>query len=146
MEPWRLTHVRLLVGDFARAHAFYRDVVGLRPRFGDEGGERHPYEEFDLGPGTLALFDRDLMMEALGTPASVLAAPEHVGNTSVVCIGVEDVDAEYERLLAAGVRFVTEPHDQPGWVLRVAHFRDPEGNLIELGANLPAPASEGEGP
>jgi lactoylglutathione lyase len=134
----RLTRVRLLVNDFGRAHRFYREVVGLRPRFGDETG---PYEEFELGGATLAIFDRRQMMAALGTQASVLAEPEHVGDRAMVCLEVDDVDAEYERLQEAGVRFITEPNDRPAWFLRVAHFRDPEGNLIEL--NSPLTAQEG---
>jgi catechol 2,3-dioxygenase-like lactoylglutathione lyase family enzyme len=32
----RLTHVRLLVDDFAACFRFYRDVVGLARTFGDE--------------------------------------------------------------------------------------------------------------
>jgi predicted enzyme related to lactoylglutathione lyase len=31
----RLTHVRLLVDDFAACFRFYRDVAGLAPTFGD---------------------------------------------------------------------------------------------------------------
>ncbi|HJP65269.1 MAG TPA: VOC family protein, partial [Actinomycetota bacterium] len=108
---------------------FYRDVVGLKPTLGDEDGV---YVEFVLGEAVLALFDRRRMMEALGTHASILAEPERVGDASVVCLEVEDLDAEVARLQEAGVRFVTEPHDQPTWHVRVAHFRDPEGNLIEL--------------
>jgi lactoylglutathione lyase len=129
----RLTTVRLLVRDFGRTFRFYRDVVGLEPRFGDEGG---PYEEFELGPAVLSLFDRRRMMESLGMHASILAQPERVGDTAMVCIQVDDVDAEYQRLIDAGVRFVTQPHDQPTWFVRVAHFRDPEGNLIELSRPL----------
>jgi lactoylglutathione lyase len=130
----RLTKVRLLVGDFGRAFRFYRDVVGLQPQFGDEGGL---YEEFHVGSAVLSLFDRRRMMEALGTHASILAQPERVGDAAMVCLEVDDVDAEYRRLTDAGVRFVTEPHDQPNWFVRVAHFRDPEGNLIELSRPLP---------
>ena len=133
----RLTTVRLLVGDFPRAFRFYRDVLRLTPRFDDERG---PYEEFEVGSAVLSLFDRRRMMEALGTHASILAEPERVGDTAMVCMEVDDVDAEYTRLAEAGVRFVTEPHDQPTWFVRVAHFRDPEGNLIELRRPLPGGA------
>jgi lactoylglutathione lyase len=137
-----LTRVRLLVRDFGRALRFYRDVLGLTPRFGEEAGV---YEEFELGRGVLALFDRARMMEALGTHASFLAEPERVGDSAVICLEVEDVDDEFARLREAGVRFVSEPHDQPTWMVRVAHFRDPEGNLFELSSSLSA-AKEREGP
>jgi lactoylglutathione lyase len=44
---------------------------------------------------------------------------------------VDDVDAEVERLRAAGAPIVAEPEDQP-WGERVARTRDPHGNLVYL--------------
>ena len=46
---------------------------------------------------------------------------------------VDDVDATLERLRAAGAPVVAEPQDQP-WGERVARTRDPDGNLVYLGA------------
>jgi len=48
---------------------------------------------------------------------------------------VDDVDATLERLKASGATVVAEPEDQP-WGERVARTRDPDGNLIYLGAAL----------
>ena len=42
---------------------------------------------------------------------------------------VEDVDAEYERLKALGIKFVVIPTTYP-WGSRAMHFRDPDGNII----------------
>jgi hypothetical protein len=42
------------------------------------------------------------------------------------------VDAETERLRSLGVSFETEPATYPGFGIRAAHFRDPDGNLIEI--------------
>ena len=49
--------------------------------------------------------------------------------------GVTDLQATYERLVAAGVEFavsppVTFPEAEGGW--RVVFFRDPDGHLLEL--------------
>jgi deazaflavin-dependent oxidoreductase (nitroreductase family) len=44
---------------------------------------------------------------------------------------VDDVDAEYERLRAAGVAFHEPPADKP-WGWRVAALRDPAGHTVEL--------------
>jgi predicted enzyme related to lactoylglutathione lyase len=55
---------------------------------------------------------------------------------SVVQLDVESVDATAAGLAARGVE-VTEPSDQPGWGIRVAHFRAPEGNLMERAEPLP---------
>lgn len=43
---------------------------------------------------------------------------------------VEDVDAEYRRLLAAGVVIENEPVTYP-WGWRAIGFRDPDGNNID---------------
>ena len=48
---------------------------------------------------------------------------------------VDDVDATLERLRVAGAPVVAEPEDQP-WGERVARTRDPDGNLVYLGAEL----------
>ena len=46
---------------------------------------------------------------------------------------VDDVDAALELLRSAGAPVVAEPADQP-WGERVARTRDPDGNLVYLGA------------
>lgn len=51
-------------------------------------------------------------------------------------IQVEDVDAEYERLKAMGVEFVTLPTTYP-WGNRACWFRDPDGNIVDFFAIVP---------
>lgn len=46
---------------------------------------------------------------------------------------VDDVDAALHRLAEVGAPIVAEPEDQP-WGERVARPRDPDGNLVYLGA------------
>ena len=46
---------------------------------------------------------------------------------------VDDVDGALGGLVAGGAPVVAEPTDQP-WGERVARTRDPEGNLVYLGA------------
>jgi catechol 2,3-dioxygenase-like lactoylglutathione lyase family enzyme len=49
------------------------------------------------------------------------------------CINVTDIDAEYERLKKAGVRFHCPPTPvQEGRMIRTTYARDPEGNIFEL--------------
>ena len=48
-------------------------------------------------------------------------------------VDVDDVDVTLERLRGTGVPAVAEPEDQPGGE-RVARTRDPDGNLVYLGA------------
>ena len=48
----------------------------------------------------------------------------------------EDCDAAVERLRLNGAEVVEKPADQP-WGERVARLRDPDGNLVLIGAPLP---------
>lgn len=124
------THTRLLVTDYRASFQFYRDVLGLDVEWGNEDGV---YADFRTGDTTLALFDRGAMAEAVGTDHPI----EDTGQQDVVSLifEVESVDETYE-CLENEVSFITEPHDQPGWGIRVAHFRDPEGTLIEINEPL----------
>ena len=45
-------------------------------------------------------------------------------------MAVDDVDAEYERLLTAGISVERPPVTYP-WGYRAIGFRDPDGNNIE---------------
>lgn len=128
-EVYRLSHVRLLVTDYATMLTFYRDKLGLGLRFNEEG----VYAEFDTGPSTLALFHRDFMAEALhSTAPHEQALPLQ---RPVVILSVEDVDACYIRLGERGVEFLEGPMDRPHWGVRTIHFTDPEGNLIEINSS-----------
>jgi lactoylglutathione lyase len=118
----RLTHVRLLVDDFASCFRFYRDVLGFATTFGSE--EEGGYADFRAGDCALALFERSGMRGV----ADLRAA----GDGAMLVLSVEDVDAAAERLRDGGIELESEPHDQPDWGLRVVHVRDPAGNLLEL--------------
>jgi predicted enzyme related to lactoylglutathione lyase len=93
------SHFRLLVGDFEQTFRFYREVVGLPTTYpADAAG---PYAEFELGGDKyLGLFDRGLMLDAVGrSPSSERSQDDH----TVLCISVDDVDAEARRLQELGV-------------------------------------------
>ncbi len=102
--------------DLNRLLPFYRDVVGL-----PVGME---------APGFVIMGDPNAPALALGTHSEV-----HGRNAEparhIVGLEVDDVDAEYARLKAAGVEFI-EPPTASGDGVRIATFRDPEGNLLQL--------------
>ena len=127
----KLTHVRLLVQDFATSFRFYRDAMGLEVRHGSETGE---YAEFRAGDTVIALFDRAEMSRIAGTTGKP-AAPESQ-DAAVLCIEVHDVDAVFGQLRRKGVEVVTEPVDRVDWGIRTAHVRAPEGTLIEVNREL----------
>ncbi len=124
------THVRLLVDDYAGCYAFYRDVLGFKPHF---DGEDSVYAEFETGEITFSLYKRDMMDAAIGVPHHSGRGEDRV----LLWLRVENVDEATIALQTKGVTFVTPPTDRPQWGLRTAHFRDPDGNLIEIGHDIP---------
>lgn len=128
----KYANTRLLVRDFPASFLFYRDVLGFAPGLGDE---TDVYAEFGVGAAILALFPRSFMAGAVGAGEKP-ANPEGQDRAAFV-FAVEDIDQAYQELGARGIVFVTEPQDRPDWGLRTAHFRDPDGNLLEIYSPLP---------
>ena len=101
--------------------------------------------------GRLLPFYRDTvgMPVEMDTPEFVVFAAEGAGqlclgvhsevkgqsrdpNRMMIDLGVDDCQAEYQRLRSKGVEFVREPSTDPGDGLIVATFKDPDGNLVQL--------------
>lgn len=122
-------HVRLLVADLEACVRFYRDTLGLEQTL-DAG----VYAEFRAGDVVFGVYRRDLMAEVVGSAGK--PALEESQDSVALIFAVDDVDAAYRQLQAQGVTFVVGPTDREAWVLRTAHFRDPDGNLIEINAPL----------
>ncbi|MEX2971510.1 VOC family protein [Streptomyces sp. C184] len=120
-----LAQVRLLVTDFRGCYRFYRDVLGLTPQFEAPDG---PYAKFtgDGGPAGIALQDRAQMAQILGELATAPA-----GYRSLVVLRVDDLDAYCAQLAGRGAVLAHGPAPMTDR-MRVAHLKDPEGNLVEL--------------
>ena len=123
----QLHHVRLLVADMGASIGFYRDILGFHLKWGEEA---IGYASFTGGYGVdLSLFARRGQPEA--TPV------DPAGDRLLLSVEVDDPDLEVERLRGLGVKIVAGPREEPGWGLRVAYVRDPDGNLLELMRQLP---------
>lgn len=120
-----LAQVRLLVGDFAACYRFYADVLGLKPQSGAEHG---PYEKFSPATGSagIALQDRAKMAEVLGE-----LGDEARGHRSLVVLRVDDLDSYCAQIAERGADLLHDPTPLTDR-MRVAHLKDPEGNLVEL--------------
>jgi catechol 2,3-dioxygenase-like lactoylglutathione lyase family enzyme len=121
------SHFRLLVADFEGTFRFYREVVGLPTTYPPDAAG--PYAEFQLGGDKyLGLFDRALMLDAVGRSDAKRSSDDH----AVLCISVEDVDEEARRLQGLGLELAVPPTDHVPWEMRTVYVRDPEGNLVEF--------------
>ncbi|MFF1376702.1 VOC family protein [Streptomyces sp. NPDC058308] len=120
-----LAQVRLLVTDFPACYRFYGEVLGLKPQSGAEEG---PYEKFSPAAGSagIALQDRAMMAGLLGEVAGSVA-----GHRSLVVLRVDDLDAYCAEITGRGAVLTHGPAPLTDR-MRVAHLKDPEGNLVEL--------------
>jgi lactoylglutathione lyase len=122
----RLGYVILFVADLERSVAFYRDVIGVPFRLEGDG-----YVEFATQGARFGLYDRDRLGELTGHD------PERPGRPGgEVVFLVADVDAEAERLRAAGATVLRGPVDRP-WGHRTLHVEDPDGFVVELAEEIP---------
>jgi glyoxylase I family protein len=112
-------HIALLTSNFDRLRAFYVDLLGF-PLAGAYGDRRIIF----IDAGTTAI-------ELIEQPE---ASAGRSGGWGHVAFEVEDVDATYAELTRAGVPFHVAPKDFPEGapVARIAFFRDPDGNELQL--------------
>ncbi|MFJ9380725.1 VOC family protein [Streptomyces sp. NPDC101455] len=128
----RFDHVGISVPDLEAATAWYRAALDLTaaPVFSVPGTDLR---------GVMLLHDGGFRIELLHRPGArpglragtALAAAGTLG-IGHLCLCVEDVDAAYARLVAAGARDSMPPQAAPRPGARMAFVADPYGNLIEL--------------
>jgi predicted enzyme related to lactoylglutathione lyase len=112
----------IVTSDLERLLAFYTGLLGAREvmRFPDDG------PVFYVG---LALGDSEF---GLSSDASVV--PGDPGRM-LLSIDVPDVDALLPKVERLGGTATSEANDMP-WGQRVAHIRDPDGNVVNLTRTL----------
>ncbi len=125
-------YVILFVADLERSVAFYRDVLGLPFKLQGDG-----YVEFATEGSRFGLYDRNRLRELTGQGPEAPGAP---GGEVVFLVG--DVDAQAERLRAAGATVLNGPVDRP-WGHRTLHLEDPDGFVVELAEEIPRQPSPG---
>lgn len=117
----KFVSTRVVTENVARMADFYELVTGvtaIRPA--------PVFAELVTPTATFAIGDVSTV------PVFAPGVAEAAANRSAIFeFLVDDVDAEYRRLAAAGVELVTEPAVMP-WGNRVFFLRDPDGNLVGL--------------
>jgi len=122
-----ITTASVFVDDQERALAFYTDILGFIKKTDVPTGE---YRWLTV-VGRDAQDGVELLLEPDAHPASkVFKAALVEDGIPLTSFGVEDVSAEYERLLALGVRFTQPPVDMGP--VTTAVLDDTCGNLIQI--------------
>ena len=125
----RADFIAIPVQDLARADEFYGQTLGLRRN--PNSGPR--WVEYELGNVTLALVSPDAMGPEF----------EAHGHQMPIALRVSDVDDARAKLEAEGIEFRHGTIDSG--VCRLATFRDPDGNAIQLHRRY-APFADGSLP
>jgi predicted enzyme related to lactoylglutathione lyase len=109
------TSVQLATSNPQRLVDFYRNVVGLPPTegMGDES--------FQLGPASVLFIVNH----------SEVAGPTAEPARAIIDLHITGLDAEQDRLEAAGVKFLRRKGLE-FWGGVISTFEDPDGNRIQL--------------
>ncbi len=136
----RFHHAAISTPDLNRSVRFYTEVIGCREAwsFNWESGSAEADAMTDLKDSAanavmLKLGDSFLEIFEFSSPVPAPGDPERPvcdHGITHICLQVQDLHAEYERLLAAGMKFHSAPLTQEsGYVI---YGRDPDGNVVEL--------------
>ena len=120
----QLTYVIVLCDDMERMKAFYRDLFAF-----EIDSESATSLAFRAGSVLLALRQRTRGYDGVGV------RPELPGVQIAFLVQPDEVELCYQQLLAQGVEILDPPTDQPRGH-RTVYFSDPEGNMLEIYAEI----------
>lgn len=115
----------IFVRDMDAMRAFYEDVMGFEMT--RELSEN--WLEYTIGPNTLALARPGINADDLPTPEGSAALQ------LAFKVSPSEVDACAKELAGHGVEIVSPPTDRD-FGHRTLFFRDPDGNLLEMYAEI----------
>jgi lactoylglutathione lyase/glyoxylase I family protein len=110
-------HVGVRVPDYEAAKAWYTEKLDFRV-----------LQEWPYG---------DLQLAYLSPAFDDLGVSPEYGGYQHFCLHVDNVDATRAELIRRGVDVIGEPFEIEDISRRLALFRDPWGNMIELSETLP---------
>lgn len=127
-SQFQLHHVTLSVNDVDRVSKWYADILGftISDRFAltRPDGSKIQVARVEI-PG----LRMNISQFEVSVPSD---RNEERQGWRHIAFQVNSVDENYQRLRDRGVQFISEPftYNPPGY--RIAFFRDPEGNILEL--------------
>lgn len=133
-------HTALSTGDLERSLGFYRDLLGfavvLDFRWPEGTANMNRTHQLAETAGRVVLLQAGNAMLEIFEYATPTPRPRDPARRMCdhglihFCLDVDDVDAEYARLSAAGMSFHCPPVDYG--TVKLTYGRDPDGNVIEL--------------
>lgn len=130
-------HVGVRVPDYQAAKQWYTEKLDFRVL------QEWPYGDLKLAYLSPAN-DDDFHLELLAglipfpkEPTDELAVSLEHGGYQHICLHVDSVDDTVAELSRRGVQLVGDPFEIEDISRRLAFFRDPWGNMIELSQKLP---------
>jgi catechol 2,3-dioxygenase-like lactoylglutathione lyase family enzyme len=120
----------VIVHDPDQALSFYRDTLGLEERNDVAKGD---FRWITVGAASQPDVSVVLTNYLNGSPADgeAVAALVAKGALNGVHFHSDDLDATFDKLVAADAEIVQEPMDQP-WGTRDCAVRDPSGNMVRI--------------
>lgn len=132
-----IAHIALLVTDYDEAIAFYTQKLGFVVTEDREQPEQNKRWVTIAPPGGNGT---SLLLARASTPEQAARVGDQTGGRVFLFLSTDAFQRDYERMRAAGVRFVREPTEQAYGT--VAVFEDLYGNrwdLLQYAASEPPP-------
>ena len=120
----QLSYVIVLCDDLDRMKAFYRDLFGFPVNSESQTGM-----SFRAGSVILGVRKRTRSYDGHG------GGPDSPGVQIAFRVEPDEVDRCHEQLVQEGVKILDPPANQP-WGHRTVYFSDPEGNVLEVFAEI----------
>lgn len=122
-----LSHLRLLVEDYAKMYLFYEQTLGLTVSWGKRDGD---YAEFETGEAKIAIYKKKLM------PSIIQKKLGQNNQAMVINLQVEDLQSAVKFLEEKKVKLLSPATKYPEAGIEALYLEDPEGNLLEIFQNL----------
>jgi glyoxylase I family protein len=120
-------HVVLLCRDMPAMRRFYADIMGFPVRIDSDA-----WVSLGVGATMLSLRPRGLSRAGEDGPGVPGAASVQLAFR----VPPAAIDACHDELVAKGVAVACPPTDIPSWRHRAMFFHDPEGNVVEIYAEV----------
>ena len=120
-----VVHFEIIGKDAPKLRSYYGDL------FGWKFDTTSPVAGAVSESGNYGFIDRNATPDGGGIPGGVGGGQAFAPHT-VFYVGVPNVEAALKKAESLGGKRVMGPAKNPGKDLVVAHFEDPEGNLIGL--------------